>query len=94
MRVLEHVVGAEREHRVAAAASDVAEGVSEKCLSDSDGPDDGEVMMRLEEAKRDELVEQRLVERHFAGLVPRFELHHRIEASALRAERAGQAVAS
>jgi hypothetical protein len=50
--------------------------------------------MRLEEAKRDDLVEQRLVERHLGGVVPRFELHRWIEVSPLRAQRAREAVAA
>jgi hypothetical protein len=33
---LEHVVGAEREHRVAAPASNVAEGVIEESLADAE----------------------------------------------------------
>jgi hypothetical protein len=89
---LEHVVGAEREHRVPSPAGDVAEGVGEERLADADGPDDGDVVARLDEAQRDELVEHGLVEGDFARVVPRFELHRRVEVSALRTQRAGESV--
>ena len=79
---------------MAAAAGDVAEGVGEEGLADADGADDGDVGVGLEEAQRDELVEQRAVEGDLGGRIPRLELHRGIEAGALGAERDGLAVAA
>ena len=79
---LEHLVGAHGEDASAAAAGDVAERVGEEGLADPDGADDGDVGVGVEEAQRDELVEQRPVEGDLGGRVPGFELHGGIEVGA------------
>jgi len=47
---LEHAVGAQREHRKAAAARQVAECVGDESLADTDGADDGDVSVRRDDA--------------------------------------------
>lgn len=47
---LVQLVGAQRPHRVGAPAGDVAQGVRQKGLAHTDGPDDGHVLVRLQEA--------------------------------------------
>src|SRR5439155_4136139 len=78
----------------AAAAGDVTESLGEEGLADADGADDRDVGVGFEEAQRDQLVEERLVEGHLGGGIPGLELHGRIELGALGAERGGLAVAA
>ena len=89
---LEQRVRAEGEDGVAAATGDVAQGVGEKALADADGPDEGDVVMRLQEAERDELVEERAIEGDVGRGVPVLELGARVEAGPLRPQGGGQAV--
>ena len=56
-------------------------------LADTDGADDGHIGALLDEAHRDELVEQLLVEGHGGGVVPALELHLWIEVRTLSAQR-------
>jgi hypothetical protein len=91
---LQHHVGAEGEHGVAAPACDVAEGVRQVGFPYADGPDDGDVVMRLDEAQRGELVEERTVELDLRGRVPALELAVGLGVGALRAERGGLAIAA
>jgi len=91
---LEHPIRAEGEDGVAAAARDVAEGVGQEGLADADGADEGDMVMRLEEAKGDELVEQRAIEGDRGGGVPVLELSTRIEAGPLGAQGGGEAIAT
>ena len=83
---LEHLVGADGEHGGAAPAGDVAEGMREKGLADADGADDGDVGVRVEEAQRGELVEERAIEGDLRGAVPGVQAHRR-DPSGLSATR-------
>ena len=76
------------------AAGNVSERVREKGLSDADGTDDGHVAVRLDEAHRDELVEQLLVVLDLRRRIPSFEVHAGSELRALRACRRGGAIAT
>lgn len=60
----EHLVGAGREDRDPASARDVVERGRHEGLADVDGADDRDMGVRVEEAQRGELVEQRSVEGH------------------------------
>ncbi len=91
--VLEHLVGAEREDGVAAAAGDVADRVGEEGLPHAHAADDGDVVVRLDEAQRGELVEKRPVELGLRRLVPAFELAVGLKEGPLGAEGGGLAVA-
>jgi hypothetical protein len=91
---LEHLVGANGEDGLAAAAGGVTDGVSEEGLADADGADDGDVVVGLEEAQGKELAEELSVEGDLGGLVPALDLLCGIELSFLRAERGGLAVAA
>ncbi len=53
---LEEAIGPDGERGVAAATGDVPERVREEGLPDADGPDDGDMGMRLEEAQRGEFL--------------------------------------
>ena len=66
----EHLVGADGEHGRPAPAGDVAEGMREKGFADADGADDGDMGVRIEEAQRGELVEERAIEGDLRGAVP------------------------
>jgi hypothetical protein len=66
--------------------------VGEKTLADADGADEGDVVMRLQEAERDELGEERAIEGDVGGGVPVLELGARVEARPLRPQGSGQAV--
>ena len=89
---LEHRVRAEGEDGVAAAAGDVAQGVGEEALADADGPDEGDVVMRLQEAEGDELGEEGTIEGDMGRGVPVLELGAGVEAGPLRPQGGGQAV--
>ena len=89
---LEQRVRAEGEDGVAAATGDVAQGVGEKGFADADGADEGDVVMRLQEAERDELGEEGAIEGDVGGGVPVLELGARVEARPLRPQGGGQAV--
>jgi hypothetical protein len=72
----------------------VAEGVGEEGLPHADGPDDGDVVVGLQEAERGELIQQCAVEGDLRGGIPVLELRGGVEARALSPEGRGQAVAS
>jgi hypothetical protein len=78
---------------VAAAARDVAQGVGQEGLADADGADEGDMVMRGEEAEGDEFVEQGAIERDRRRGVPVLELGRRIEARPLGAQGGGEALA-
>ena len=91
---LEHLVGTQREHRGAAAAGDVTEGVGEEGLADPDRADDRDMGVGVEEAERDQLVPERLVVADLGGGIPGFELEGRVEPGALSAGEGGLALAA
>ena len=72
----------------------MAQGVGEKGLADADGPDDGDVSVRVEEAQRRELVEGLAIKGHCRGGVPGVSAHRGIQARRLDAHGDGQAVAA
>jgi hypothetical protein len=72
----------------------VAEGVSEECLADAYGTDDGHVRPRFDEAQAHQLVEQGLVERGVGARVPALQDGVGIEAGLVGTHGGGDAVAS
>jgi len=87
---LQHLVGAKREHRVSAPARRVAERVREERLAYANGPDDGDVFMRVDEPQRDDPVPERLIEVYLRGCIPALQLHVGIEVTALDSGSAGR----
>lgn len=71
---------------------DVAERVSQKCLSDTDRADDGEVQVGFDEAQCGKLGQQLTVIENCRGIVPRFHLHGGVEVGAVGAEPNGVAL--
>jgi hypothetical protein len=65
----EHVIVAHGDDAGAAPAGDVAECMREKRLADVHRPDNRDVGVRVEEAERRELIEQRAVEGDLRGVV-------------------------
>jgi hypothetical protein len=91
---LEHAVGAKGEHGITAATGEMSECVSEEGFADTDVADDGDVVMRFDEAERGELGEQSLVEVNLGGRVPVFETGFGLEASFLGAKSRGESIAT
>ena len=89
---LQHLIGADREHRRTAPAGDVSEGVGEKRFADADGPDDGDMGVGVEEAQRGELVQECTIEGDLRGRVPALQAHRRVETRFLHAERDREAL--
>jgi hypothetical protein len=79
---------------MAAAAGDVAEGVSEEGLADADGADEGDAVMSLQEAEGNKLIEQGAIEGDGGRRVPVLDLGTGIEAGALGAQGGGETIAA
>ena len=73
---------------------DVSKRMRQERLADADRTDERDVGVRLDEAHRHELVEQRLVVRHLRTRVPLLDLHLRVELRASRAHRHRRAVST
>jgi hypothetical protein len=86
LECLEHVVSAYGADGEATAAGGVAERVSEECLPDAGRAHDGRVGVCLDEAEREELVEERAIIGDACGRVPCLDLHGRVETRALGAQ--------
>ena len=71
LRVLSIWVGAHREHRGAAPAGNVPEGMREKRFAHAHWTYDGDMGVGVEEAQSRELVEQRRIEGDLGGGIPR-----------------------
>jgi hypothetical protein len=91
---LEHAVGPEGEHGVAAATSEVPEGMSEEGFANADVTDDGDMVMGFDEAEGGELGEEGLVEVNLRGGVPVLEARVGLEPSLLGAQGGGEAIAT
>jgi hypothetical protein len=70
----------------------LGEGVGEEGLADADRADEGDVGVGVEEAQRGLLVEERAIEGHLRGTVPRLQDHGRVQAGLLHPQRDAQAV--
>jgi hypothetical protein len=69
-----------------AAAREVAERMGDESFTDADRADDGHVLVLVDKAQRDELVEQAAIESHLGRFIPALELHFGIEVGTLSAD--------
>jgi len=90
----QHRVGPREDDVVAVARRDVAEGVREKGLADTDGSEDDDVLARVDEAQAHELCEHALVVADLRRRIPALQRHVGVEPRLVRAPRAGRALAS